>query len=248
MVPHVSVSVLQVCQVIHKLEEQVHMKSKRSLPKRELYLGAFAVCCLIITGLVWRSRIPERPVEAAKKLVDAALEADGRVLMKYATSEEIAANNLNEGKLSRLYQEVIIPRLGEGWNRMTLDLQDASWQGVASAGLQYPDGQIEHFTMDTFPDGSKPKCAVTQVVLRAWVGEYSRNSGGKLSPTQHIDALLKGLREDRAKLESIGILYLASVDIRKGVIEMLPISNLDARYTAWKGQLSENASATRQTY
>lgn len=200
--------------------------SKRS--SKTWYFFGVSLACVALSLLVWWMRRPPDLESEARMVFEASAAGDARILMRYAFPDEVRANSLNVDKLSRLYHELILPKL-----KVDRDLKPIAYN-VGGGYVQATNGP---FNASVFLTESGSRSPVTTRLLEAWASERSSELGRSLSPIERIDAVVAGLRKDRTTLDSIGIRAVIEVSPFEGEVKLIPLDTLETRYLAWRADI-----------
>lgn len=210
-------------------------KTGSRMKGRRLGFGLAACLAVILVSITW---IRARPsLETSGRNVFAAMTTgDGRSLIRYALPEEISANNLTAEKISRLYRDLILPRLD-----VTPDLKPSSVY-IQNGLAQLENGKFGVMIVETM---NGHRASITTKLLEAWSQDYHRRNKLQWSVESRIDAVIEGVTTDRRALEALGITTLFELDIFSGQVKPIPVATLADEYRKWREQLAKQATAQR---
>jgi len=184
-----------------------------------------------------------RPVDlaaAALQLFQAQLEADGQTLVKMALPEEVAANSLTARKAQRLYQELILPRLGVGTTLKPSRVTANASKGSAAAVVRTTGGGSVELEADVYLVDEGIGSPITQRLFVAWQKAYYEEHKPVDPILDRIEAVVAGFEKDRATLEDIGIRALCDIDYAAGKVKLIPLDSLEQQYATWRTSILES--------
>ncbi len=205
--------------------------------KRNLWV-ALVLFWIVVLLVVWIRR-PMPLDRHAATVLEAWENRDTGTLLRYAFPEEVAANRLSEAKIGRMIDEVVRPRLARLHRKGKPILQNNGGQGIATQVFETSAGQEVAFTADTYPVGAETLSPITDKLISVWIKSYLEATGTRFDAKSLHAAILRGLREDRARLERMGITHVMRVDPPGGRTEIVSLAELLRRYeateSAWSG-------------
>lgn len=209
---------------------------KKATSRSGLWKLGVAVVCILATFALWWFRSAPSMEASGRDTFAAMVKGDGRSLMRYALPEEISANNLTSAKITRLYRDLILPRLG-----VTHELQPSDVH-VGNGYANLSNGKFGLLVVDTV---NGPRASITTKLLEAWSDDYHRRNKLKWSVESRIDAVVEGVTKDRAMLDELGITTLFELDMLSGKVKPIPVATLASEYRKWREQLAQQATAQR---
>lgn len=203
---------------------------------KTIRLGVLLAVCVALTAGIWWLRREPSLESSGKQVFEAMVQGDGRTLLRYALPEEISANNLTREKISRLYHELILPRLA---------VSPTLAPAITNGGNGYVDLSNDKFAVMVVDTVNGPRASITTKLLEAWSDEYHRRNNLKWSVLSRCDAVIEGVTKDRKVLDELGIRSLYELDIMSGKVKEIPVATLAAEYRKWRDQLSNEVAANR---
>lgn len=200
-------------------------------------------------GLIWLLRKPADLGYAAMDAMLAAESSDGHRLMKYAFPLEVEVNKLTPVKLERLFKEVINPCYAEFRATGTVEVENLGHQGFAKKQLSKPGRSDVALGANSYMVDGRPRVPLTSHLMVAWAQTMVDKSAWRSMPGGFLrarnEAVLQGLRRDRAKLSEIGIVAIVDIDPIGGQQQVIRLDELENRYTAWNQQLMRQQQTGR---
>lgn len=185
-----------------------------------IIIGLIAIG-LVAVGWTWRQRSARpsivAPIEAQ---FDALFGGDSGRLLDASHEFEREALELDQGKLRRLVQEVIVPNMAGLHAVGEPDFQYLPSGGQCMGRLQVGGLAFPYYVQaEAAKTDEGPRSLVMTVLLQSWVLEAERGRKERRPQTAEAraEAYLAGLRRDRKRLDAIGI---------KGLVRYKPDSPL----------------------
>lgn len=192
--------------------QQPHMDKHSNvtrIDRNQRIVAAILAICLLLSLGYWYTQRMQDPKSVAIAGLNAVL--DGKLGNVWDNSAEKLFGNtdLDERKLKLVYDEFVLPVLmpirASASEPIGENLNDPPTQGIAEAKVRLASGAITTFAYDTWMTEAGPKhAALWGALSQVWILRHAnRNPGGPRADL--AVAKLAGLKEDRAKLESIGL-------------------------------------------
>lgn len=176
---------------------------------RTLLLSGLVTLLLAGTALVVYLLLPVDLKSEARTLMQASLTGDTRTMYRYCANHERKAGGLTEEKWSRVYNEVVRPRLQPLEVKSIADpWGDSGPSGQAGVDAELIDdrGRVYGWSVQLNSSDHGPATLLMDMVTQTWTIEYIRVHGSAPSDVKSFfQAGLDGLAKDRPLLESIGL-------------------------------------------
>lgn len=176
---------------------------------------------LVGVGLWSRSKRAEEPAAIADALLGRILEFDSRAVYEGASAEERRSCGLTPERMDRVMAELIKPRL-EPFSILGerhVEPPGADQVVWANVSVGNPAGFELPLSVELAPDSSGTwASSYTKPLFAAWVADWMTTTGRVIDHRGDAEALLFGLRKDRAKLEEIGLSGMASLGSNPTVV------------------------------
>jgi hypothetical protein len=216
---------------------------KQATRRANLFWGIFVALWIAIGG-IWWSRRPVPVDQAANDALSAMMAADGVALKRMAFPDELEANpRLNANGLSRIYKELVVPRVNRLKRKANVDLVNNGDQGVASFEIESRHGFKLTMGAEAYSTENGPRVSVLRTLYGAWIMEYYDQRNVPFDLLNRNRAVLAGVQKDREVLKAAGVDALSDVNIMEGAVVMTPISEFIPRYEAWNKQLEKEAAS-----
>ncbi|HRF58474.1 MAG TPA: hypothetical protein PLH94_01015 [Fimbriimonadaceae bacterium] len=172
--------------------------------RKWIVAGVIGLAAIVVTV-----RLTHRPsLEAdALDILEATESGNGGALFGYLHAYEITALDLDPIKVKRVLDEIVRPRLAllKKVGPRETEIIGRGSQGIASQSYVDPQGRRFDLIASPFATPEGGRTLLSQSILSAWIIEFIVLEGRAFNRETKADAILRGLAQDRQKLEAIGI-------------------------------------------
>jgi hypothetical protein len=192
-------------------------------PIRKYSVSLVGIVSLFLLGAWLLLRNWPAPIDVHAMAAFAAVESgNADRIISYARPEEAALTGLNRERLKYVLDNIYKPSLTR-FNKMGPIESEVLAQGAEGVvnTVRYDElGNVIGYGIEVWDSDEGPKFSVLAHLLRsAWIARHVRERKMGGSPLPYLLAQSKGLMEDRAVLEEIGLKGIAIDNFHKGVIE-----------------------------
>ena len=135
------------------------------------------------------------------------ITAGSDIRMKGIKIGTVTALDLDPIKVKRVLDEIVRPRLAllKKVGPRETEIIGRGSQGIASQSYVDPQGRRFDLIASPFATPEGGRTLLSQSILSAWIIEFIVLEGRAFNRETKADAILRGLAQDRQKLEAIGI-------------------------------------------
>jgi hypothetical protein len=208
-----------------------------SQSNRSLLAAAVIALLVLAAWFVYQWTRPTLADDAESAARSALVRRDPEALYDYILEFQREQLNLSRERYVRMWRSLVEPRLRKfrvvAIGEPTVNRGES--QGKIEWQIQGPDGNLLSWTTVVWNTDGGGRLDAFDSLLLAWWLEYAISQGKSQSdPVAFREAILKGLRNDRAALKSFGI------TLRPSQYPWLPPLSLDR----WESELRQRAEPT----